>query len=233
VAIFFSYRGKRDYDMDRIARTENTGVPYSAKTMLVAAGAILAAFLVQLETDSMVLGGLIGFLIFSLSGVLKWSEGDDAFTEGMKMLAMVGFIMIAASGFAQVLRDTGHIASLVSASAELMGGSKGMAALAMLVVGLLITLGIGSSFSTIPIIAAIYVPLAMQLGFSPIAIVALVGTAAALGDAGSPASDSTLGPTAGLNIDGQHNHMWDTVVPTFLHYNLPLMIFGWVAATTL
>jgi predicted histidine transporter YuiF (NhaC family) len=108
-----------------------------------------------------------------------------------------------------------------------------MAALAMLVVGLLITLGIGSSFSTIPIIAAIYVPLAMQLGFSPIAIVALVGTAAALGDAGSPASDSTLGPTAGLNIDGQHNHMWDTVVPTFLHYNLPLMIFGWVAATTL
>ncbi len=233
VAIFFSYRGKRDYDMDRIARTESTGVPYSAKTMLVAAGAILAAFLVQLETDSMVLGGLIGFLIFSLSGVLKWSEGDDAFTEGMKMLAMVGFIMIAASGFAQVLRDTGHIASLVSASAQLMGGSKGMAALAMLVVGLLITLGIGSSFSTIPIIAAIYVPLAMQLGFSPIAIVALVGTAAALGDAGSPASDSTLGPTAGLNIDGQHNHMWDTVVPTFLHYNLPLMVFGWVAATTL
>jgi hypothetical protein len=64
-------------------------------------------------------------------------------------------------------------------------------------------------------------------------IVALVGTAAALGDAGSPASDSTLGPTAGLNIDGQHNHMWDTVVPTFLHYNLPLMVFGWIAATVL
>jgi len=108
-----------------------------------------------------------------------------------------------------------------------------MAALLMLVVGLLITMGIGSSFSTIPIIAALYVPLALQLGFSPLAIVALVGTAGALGDAGSPASDSTLGPTAGLNADGQHNHIWDTVVPTFLHYNLPLLGFGWLAAMVL
>jgi hypothetical protein len=107
IAVFISYRGKRDYDISRIARTENAGAPYSARTMLVAVGAIAAAFVVQLETDSMILGGLIGFLIFSLSGVLMWSEGDDAFTEGMKMLAMVGFIMITASGFAQVLRDTG------------------------------------------------------------------------------------------------------------------------------
>jgi len=77
------------------------------------------------------------------------------------------------------------------------------------------------------------VPLALELGFSPLAIVALVGTAGALGDAGSPASDSTLGPTAGLNVDGQHNHIWDTVVPTFLHYNLPLLGFGWLAAMVL
>jgi hypothetical protein len=31
------------------------------------------------------------------------------------------------------------------------------------------------------------------------ALIALIGTASALGDSGSPASDSTLGPTAGLN----------------------------------
>ena len=54
-----------------------------------------------------------------------------------------------------------------------------------------------------------------------------------LGDTGSPASDSTLGPTSGLNVDGQHHHIWDTVVPTFLHYNLPLLAFGWVAAMVL
>ncbi|MDF1512124.1 Na+/H+ antiporter NhaC family protein, partial [Robertmurraya sp. DFI.2.37] len=71
---------------------------------------------------------------------------------------------------------------------------------------------------------SIFVPLALELGFSPMATIALVGTAAALGDAGSPTSDSTLGPTAGLNVDGGHNHIWDTCVPTFVHYNLPLIL---------
>lgn len=233
VAVFISYRGKRTYDLSRIERTESTAAPYSPKTLVVAVIALAAAFFVQLLTDSMVFGGMVGFLIFSLSGVLKWQEGDDAFVEGMKMMAMVGFIMIAASGFAQVLRDSGDIDTLVSAAASLVDGSRAMAALAMLIVGLLITMGIGSSFSTVPIIAVIFVPLAIQLGFSPLAVVALVGTAGALGDAGSPASDSTLGPTSGLNVDGQHNHIWDTVVPTFLHYNLPLLVFGWIAAVVL
>jgi predicted histidine transporter YuiF (NhaC family) len=65
------------------------------------------------------------------------------------------------------------------------------------------------------------------------ATAALVGTAGALGDAGSPASDSTLGPTSGLNADGQHDHIWDSVVPTFIHFNLPLLAFGWIAAMVL
>lgn len=103
----------------------------------------------------------------------------------------------------------------------------------MLLVGLLVTMGIGSSFGTIPIIAAIYCPLGVSLGFSIPAIVILIGVAGALGDAGSPASDSTLGPTSGLNVDGQHDHIWDTCVPTFLHYNIPLIIFGTIAAMIL
>jgi predicted histidine transporter YuiF (NhaC family) len=41
------------------------------------------------------------------------------------------------------------------------------------------------------------------------------------GGRGFPASDSTLGPTSGLNADGQHDHIWDSVVPTFIHYNIP------------
>lgn len=233
IAVFFSYRGDREYDLDVIAQTERIDVQYSGRTLLVALGAIVAAFVVQLWLGSMILGALTGFLLFNLSGVVKWKEADDLFTEGMKMLAMIGFIMIAASGFAEVMRETGDIASLVQGSVSSIGDNKALAALLMLVVGLLITMGIGSSFSTIPIIAALYVPLALELGFSPLAIMALVGTAGALGDAGSPASDSTLGPTAGLNVDGQHNHIWDSVVPTFLHYNLPLLGFGWAAAMIL
>ena len=65
------------------------------------------------------------------------------------------------------------------------------------------------------------------------ATVAIIGAAGALGDAGSPASDSTLGPTAGLNADGQHDHMWDTVVPTFIHFNIPLICTAWLAAMIL
>ena len=128
---------------------------------------------------------------------------------------------------------TGQVETLVDASAALFGSNKAMGALVMLIVGLIVTMGIGSSFSTLPIIATIYVPLCLALGFSPAATGAIVGAAGALGDAGSPASDSTLGPTAGLNADGQHDHIRDSVIPTFLHYNLPLIVSGWVAAMVL
>ncbi|MCQ2028822.1 Na+/H+ antiporter family protein [Stutzerimonas zhaodongensis] len=229
----FSYRKPRTYDLTTVDQSKVVSVSYSPLTLLVAALAVAAAFVVQLWLDSMILGALVGFVIFSVSGVVRWKEADDLFTEGMKMMAMIGFIMIAAAGFAEVMRETGEVKTLVDASTHWIGNSKAVGALMMLLVGLLVTIGIGSSFSTVPIIAAIFVPLGLELGFSPLAIVSLVGTAGALGDAGSPASDSTLGPTAGLNADGQHNHIWDTVVPTFLHYNLPLLAFGWFAAMTL
>ncbi|WP_415911939.1 Na+/H+ antiporter family protein [Neptuniibacter sp. QD37_11] len=233
IAVFISYRGKRRYDQSKIKAVENNVNDFNSKSIIVALLAIGVAFVTQLVTNSMIMGAMLGFILFTVTGVIRWKESDGVLTDGMKMMATIGFIMIAASGFAEVLKETGDIAALVTSSVDVIGQNKPIAAFLMLLVGLLITMGIGSSFSTIPIIAAIYVPLAIQLGFSPLAIVALVGTAAALGDAGSPASDSTLGPTSGLNVDGQHNHIWDTVVPTFLHYNLPLLAFGWFAAVTL
>ncbi|MBC3366044.1 Na+/H+ antiporter NhaC family protein [Pseudomonas sp. SWRI154] len=233
VLSFITYRKKRVYDLKKIAKAEQVAVRYNPLSLLVAGLAIAAAFAIQLLLDSMIIGALAGFLIFSVSGVVRWRETDDLFTEGMKMMAMIGFIMIAASGFAEVMKATGEVQSLVETSAAWIGHNKGVGALLMLLVGLLVTMGIGSSFSTVPILATIFVPLCLQLGFSPLAIVCIVGTAGALGDAGSPASDSTLGPTSGLNIDGQHHHIWDTVVPTFIHYNLPLLVFGWVAAMVL
>ena len=233
VAVFISYRKKREYDLAKIEQVEQTAINYNPLTLLVAGVAIASAFIIQLWLGSMIIGALVGFLIFSVSGIVRWRETDDLFTEGMKMMAMIGFIMIAASGFAEVMKATGEVKSLVEASAGWINHSQGVGALLMLLVGLLVTMGIGSSFSTVPILAAIFVPLCVQLGFSPMAIVCIVGTAGALGDAGSPASDSTLGPTSGLSIDGQHHHIWDTVVPTFLHYNLPLLAFGWAAAMIL
>ncbi|OYD57108.1 sodium:proton antiporter, partial [Fictibacillus aquaticus] len=164
---------------------------------------------------------------------MKIRQSDQLLTEGMKMMSFIGFVMLSAAGFAAVMNATGDVESLVKHSAELIGGNTAAGVLMMLLIGLLVTMGIGSSFSTIPIITAIFVPLCAALGMSEMATIALIGTAGALGDAGSPASDSTLGPTSGLNADGQHHHIWDTCVPTFLHYNIPLIIFGFIAAMVL
>lgn len=233
LAIFISYRKPRTYSESKILNAEPEHKSIESRHLFVAIAAIIAALGVQLVAGSMIVGALAGFMVFTFGGVIKWKETQDVFTKGVHMMAMIGFIMISAAGFAAVMKATGGVETLVASLAESIGDNKPVAALLMLVVGLLVTMGIGSSFSTIPIIATIYVPLALAFGFSPMATVALVGTAAALGDAGSPASDSTLGPTSGLNADGQHEHIWDTVVPTFIHYNLPLISFGWIAAMSL
>lgn len=231
VAVFISYRKPRDYRTVEAANTieETPKRTASVKDIIVTVIALIAALFAQIQSDSMIIGALAGILILYIFGAMKWKEADDVLTAGMRMMAFIGFVMISANGFASVIQATGAIDSLVENAASIFGDNKGLAALAMLIVGLFVTMGIGSSFSTIPIIAAIFVPLSVEFGFSTMAIIALIGTAGALGDAGSPASDSTLGPTAGLNVDGQHNHIWDTVVPTFIHYNIPLVLFGWIA----
>ncbi|MEZ9369067.1 Na+/H+ antiporter family protein [Shewanella sp. 10N.286.51.B2] len=232
IAVFITYRKPRQYEIKDVESTEKT-VSINKKTIVISLFAIFATLVVQLQTDSMIFGALTGFLIFRFSGIIKADVRQDMFNQGVLMMANIGFIMIAAAGFAAVVKSTGEVSTLVTSLGDIIGDNKALAALLMLVVGLLITMGIGSSFSTIPIIATIYVPLAMTFGFSVAATIALVGTAAALGDAGSPASDSTLGPTAGLNADGQHDHIRDSVIPTFIHYNIPLIAFGWIAAMVL
>lgn len=232
-AVFFTYRKPRQYKETELTTVSTETKQINKKHIIVAAVGIVAALTVQLSTGSMIIGALAGFMVFTFGGVIAWKETQDVFTKGVHMMAMIGFIMIAAAGFAAVMKQTGGVESLVEALSTSIGDNKPLAALLMLVVGLLVTMGIGSSFSTIPILATIYVPLAAAFGFSPMATIALVGTAAALGDAGSPASDSTLGPTSGLNADGQHEHVWETVVPTFIHYNIPLIVFGWIAAMVL
>ncbi|MFC6352700.1 Na+/H+ antiporter family protein [Rothia nasimurium] len=240
IAVFFSYRKPRAYQTVELAPTETVTTEVKKFNVVVAIIAIVATFVVQVvmqsmgtEANSLLVGALVGLTIFMVTGAVKWKEADDVFTAGMRMMALIGFIMISAQGFAAVMDATGDVDPLVTTVADLFAGNKAAAAMAMLVVGLIVTMGIGSSFSTLPIITTIYVPLCLALGFSPLATVSIIGTAGALGDAGSPASDSTLGPTAGLNADGQHDHIRDSVIPTFIHYNIPLLIAGWVAAMVL
>ncbi|MFM2480879.1 Na+/H+ antiporter family protein [Celerinatantimonas sp. YJH-8] len=233
IAVFISYRKPRDYVAQDTPMEHPTIQVPSRFALAVSVIAVVCALLIQLYTDSMIFGALGGLAIFFVSGQVSWKQSQHVLSGGVELMAMIGFIMISAAGFAAVIRATGDVQSLVQTLSGWLGSSKAIAAASMLLVGLIVTMGIGSSFSTIPIIATLYVPLALQLGFDHTAVVALVGTAAALGDAGSPASDSTLGPTAGLNADGGHDHIRDSVIPTFIHYNLPLLVTGWIAAMVL
>ncbi|GAA60388.1 histidine permease YuiF [Pseudoalteromonas sp. BSi20652] len=234
IAVFITYKKRREYtELPLTTVSKSAEVENPKKVMIVGLFAVLASLVAQNLSGSMILGGLVGVMIFSVFGVVKWEENGDVFSKGVAMMAMIGFIMISAQGFASVMQATGDVASLVHSTAALFDGNKPLAAGVILLVGLLITMGIGSSFSTVPIIATLFVPLCLDLGFSVMATAALVGTAGALGDAGSPASDSTLGPTSGLNADGQHDHIRDSVIPTFIHFNIPLLIFGWIAAMVL
>ena len=192
--------------------------------MTLVAGVI--ALVVQLFTESLPLGAFAALVFLVITRVVKWSDIQDVLDGGIGLMGFIAFVMLLASGYANVINSSGAIESLVDAAFGILGGSKLAGSFIMVLLGLLVTMGIGTSFGTVPVLAAIYVPLALKLGFSPAAIVFLVAVAGALGDAGSPASDTTLGPTSGLNADGQHDHIWDTCVPQFIFYNIPLMIVG-------
>jgi predicted histidine transporter YuiF (NhaC family) len=197
-----------------------------------ALAAAIVAFVAQLYFESLPIGAACGLALMIITGAIKWSKIDEYVDGGVAMMGFIAFVMLVAAGYAQVLRDTHSVEALVNATTSVIDTKFG-GAFIMLAVGLLITMGIGTSFGTIPVVASIYIPMGYKLGFSTGSIILLIGIAAALGDAGSPASDSTLGPTSGLNADGQHNHIWDTCVPTFIFYDITLFIGGMIGAMIL
>ena len=234
IAVFFSYRKPRDYDEKKTEEMKpREDVVIRPWKIIVGIVAIILALIGQIWMDSLVLAALAGILVFVISGVISLRGTQDIFVRGVNLMGSIGIIMIAANGFAEVRKSTGSVETLVELVSSGIGEQRAMAVFLMLLIGLIITMGIGSSFSTVPLIAAIYVPLCVRLGISPLAIIAIVGTAGALGDAGSPVSESVLGPTAGLNADGQHDHIYDSTIPTFIHYNLPLLAAGWIAGMVL
>ncbi len=235
IALFVSYKNNREYQVVEIAE-ENVIEEKLAiselklnKNHYLTLVAALATLGVQLWTNSLPLGALVGLTVIFGTGAINPKKMDKLMNEGIGLMGYVAFVMLVAAGFALVLKETGGVDTLVHQAMVFMNGSRLLAATVMLGIGLFITMGIGTSFGTIPILAVLFVPVCAKLGFSIPATVILVSAAAALGDAGSPASDTTLGPTAGLNADGQHNHISDTCIPTFLHYNIPLILFAILA----
>ncbi|RPF55205.1 hypothetical protein EDD62_1530 [Abyssicoccus albus] len=208
----------------------NKSKPFKKYDIVVILIAIISMLIVQLYTDSMIFGALCGILSYFLFYIKQWSLLDSKVIEGMQTMAYISMIMLSANGFSHVLTESGKVKEAVNEIGKLENSPDSLVIFVMLIIGLVITLGIGSSFATIPIIGSIFIPLGLELELSLTSLLIIVGTAGALGDAGSPSSDSTLGPTAGLNMDGQHDHINDTCIPTFIYLAIPLFIFGWVSA---
>jgi len=222
----FVFRKPRTYENREIVGANNTADGELKMNMAhwVTLVAAVGTLVINLLTDSLPLGALAGIIIMVVFGAIKIKDLDGVIANGLGIMGLIAFIMLVAAGYANVMNTTGAVEELVQASLGFMGGSKLIAAIVMMVIGLIITMGIGTSFGTIPVLAVLYVPLCMEMGFSTAGTIILIAAAAALGDAGSPASDTTLGPTSGLNADGQHDHIWDTCVPTSICYNVPLAL---------
>ncbi|MCR5370822.1 MAG: sodium:proton antiporter [Clostridium sp.] len=197
---------------------------------ILALVAALSSVVVQIITGSLQIGAMFAVALLLLFRVVKWKEFDDVAIAGMMRFAYVTFVLMAGCGFAMVSKTVGDVPGLVDATVGILGSSKLIGAIIMLLLGLVVTMGIGSSWGTVPIVAVIMVPMGLQMGFSIPAIIMMVSAAAALGDAGSPASDETLLPTAAFNVDGQHDHIWDTCVPSFICVNAPILVVCSIAA---
>jgi predicted histidine transporter YuiF (NhaC family) len=220
------YSRDREYETVEASKFDNDEeiVIESKHWLTLIAGVI--ALVVQLLTQSLPLGAIFALAFLLITRVIKIEQMQEVFDGGVDLMGYIAFVMLLATGYANVINTTGGVPQLVDTTFSMLGGSKIAGSFAMMILGLIITMGIGTSFGTVPVIASIFVPLSLKLGFSPAATVFMVSVAAALGDAGSPASDTTLGPTAGLNADGKHDHIWNTCVPQFICYDVPLFIAG-------
>ena len=227
ISIFITYRKPRNYKEIQVDIAQ-IDTKLEKKHYITLFGA-MTTLVVQIISGSLPLGALVGLAVIFGFRAVPHKKMDFLMNEGVILMGYIAFVMLVCAGFACVLKETQGIDALVNSIYPYIQNSKMLASVAMLLIGLIITIGIGSSFGTIPILAVLFVPLCAKLGFSTPSIVILLSAAAALGDAGSPASDTTLGPTSGLNADGQHNHIKDTCIPTFLHYNSALIIGALIA----
>ena len=231
IAVFITYRKPREYKILEADTSASDAISEKLEYRhYVTMAAAVVVVVVQIVAQDLALSALAGIMVMIVFGAIKWNQIDEQLAGGVKLMGLIAFVMLVAGGYAEVMKATGGVDALVEAGIHAMGGSKLIAAIVITLIGLLVTMGIGTSFGTVPVLAVLFVPLCANIGFSSSATILLMSAAAALGDAGSPASDTTLGPTSGLSADGQHDHIWDTCVPTFLHFNIPLMIGAIIGA---
>ena len=78
---------------------------------------------------------------------------------------MTGIMISVAHGFGKMITESGQSDVIIQWLAGHAEDGRAMASFEMILIGALIAIGIGSSFSTVPIVASVYVPLGIKLGF--------------------------------------------------------------------
>ena len=68
-------------------------------------GGAVAAFGVQIYTQSMPLGALLGLLVMVVFGGIEYRKIDKIMDSGLAMMGFIAFIMLVAAGFGSVLRE--------------------------------------------------------------------------------------------------------------------------------
>lgn len=114
IAVFWTYRKPRHYHTEDKAseKLEENQRPMKPKAILITLASIATTLGIQLVTSSMAMGAATGFMMMSIGGIVNWREADDVFAQGVRMMALCGFIFISASGFGEVLRTTGDIPAI-------------------------------------------------------------------------------------------------------------------------
>lgn len=97
-AVFITYRKPREYAVDDSHLTTEEIEQHIANIkpfhVIASLVAIVVTFGLQLFTDSTIIGGLAGLIIFAVCGIFKLKESNDIFQQGLRLMAMIGFVMI-------------------------------------------------------------------------------------------------------------------------------------------
>lgn len=115
IAVFLSYRRPRAYNPVKTELMVEATEPVEIRPFNVAVGvaAILMALFVQIFLDSLLIGSLLAVMVFVAARVIRLRDTQDVFVQGVHLMGGIGIVMIAAAGFANVMKDTGGVAELV------------------------------------------------------------------------------------------------------------------------
>src|SRR5699024_6839484 len=132
IAVLITYRKKRiakpviqqqtqDVSMaDSIVETKEVTFNVTHFFTIVA---IIAALVLLIITDSIILGALVGIIVMFVTRVVKLYQGDLVVNDGIGMMGMIAFVMLIASGYAKVLTESGAVYELVKMKFYFKGDS--------------------------------------------------------------------------------------------------------------